>query len=145
MFAAIIRSEAESPAVAYFSMEFGLDPALPTYSGGLGMLAGDHVRAAADNALPLVGLTLLYHKGYFRQHLDAAGNQTESPFQWDPSGFLEDVGKRVSINIEGRKVAIRAWRYVVKGTSNYSVPVYFLDTGLQENSAQDQALSATMR
>ena len=67
-------------AVAYFSMEVGLDPAMPTYSGGLGVLAGDTLRAAADLGVPVVGMTLLYRSGYFRQHLDERGNQTESHY-----------------------------------------------------------------
>ena len=70
--------------VAYFYMEVGLDPAMPTYSGGLGMLAGDTLRAAADLGIHMVGVTLLHRKGYFRQHLDALGNQTESPAIWSP-------------------------------------------------------------
>jgi starch phosphorylase len=65
--------------VAYFSMEVGLDSSMPTYSGGLGVLAGDTLRAAADLGLPMIGVTLLHRKGYFRQSLDAGGNQTESP------------------------------------------------------------------
>jgi len=96
--------------VAYFSMEVGLDPAIPTYSGGLGMLAGDTLRAAADLAIPMVGMTLLHRKGYFRQHLDAWGNQTESPAVWSPEKFLESMQPRISVTIEGQKVQIQAWR-----------------------------------
>ncbi len=77
--------------VAYFSMEVGLLSAMPTYSGGLGVLAGDTLRAAADMGLPMIGITLLNRKGYFRQHLDAKGNQTESPVIWNPDKFLEPL------------------------------------------------------
>jgi len=129
------------PAVAYFSMEVGLDPAMPTYSGGLGMLAGDTLRAAADLGIPVVGVTLLHRKGYFRQHLDAWGNQSESPAVWAPEKFLEPLPPRASVTIEGRTVQIRAWRYILQGVSGHTVPVYLLDTALPENSPWDQALT----
>jgi len=129
------------PTVAYFSMEVGLDPAMPTYSGGLGMLAGDSLRAAADLAIPMVGVTLLHRKGYFRQHLDAWGNQSETPAVWSPEEFLEPLPPRASVTIEGRTVQIRAWRYILHGVSGHTVPVYFLDTALPENSPWDQTLT----
>lgn len=125
--------------IAYFSMEVGIDPSLPTYSGGLGILAGDTLRAAADLGVPMIGMTLLHRKGYFRQHLDSNGNQSESPSEWSPEKILEPMEPRVSVTIEGRQVHIRAWRYLVRGASGYTVPVYFLDTALPENSASDQA------
>lgn len=130
--------------VAYFSMEVGLDPAMPTYSGGLGVLAGDTLRAAADLSIPMVGVTLLHRKGYFRQHLDDRGNQTESPAVWSPEEFLEPLSARVSINIEGRTVNIRAWRYTLHGLSGHIVPVYFLDTLLDENSEWDRTLTDSL-
>lgn len=127
--------------VAYFSMEVGLDPAMPTYAGGLGMLAGDTLRAAADLGIHMVGVTLLHRKGYFRQRLDAEGNQTESPAAWSPEKLLKSLEPRVSVNIEGRKVDIRAWSYAVHGVTGYSVPVFLLDTALPENSDWDQTLT----
>lgn len=127
--------------VAYFSMEVGLDPAMPTYAGGLGMLAGDTLRSAADLGIHMVGVTLLHRKGYFRQHLDAQGNQTESPATWSPEKFLEPLQPRASVTIEGRKVNIRAWSYVVRGVSKHDVPVFFLDTALPENSPWDQTIT----
>src|SRR5215510_15296859 len=75
--------------VAYFSMEIALDKAIPTYSGGLGVLAGDTLRSAADLSVPVVGVTLLHRKGYFEQHIDAAGNQTETPSEWNPEDLLD--------------------------------------------------------
>jgi starch phosphorylase len=126
---------------AYFSMEVGLDPAMPTYSGGLGILAGDTLRAAADLAIPIVGVTLLHRKGYFLQHLDAGGNQSESPSDWNPEEFLEPLEPRVAVIIQGREVHIRAWRSVVVGITGHTVPVYFLDTNLPENSPWDQTLT----
>ncbi len=129
------------PTVAYFCMEVGLDPAVPTYAGGLGMLAGDTLSAAADLGVPMVGLTLLHRKGYFRQHLDREGQQTESPANWSPEGLLEPMPERVSVTIEGRPVYIRAWLYRLNGISGHTVPVYFLDTALPENTPWDQTLT----
>ena len=80
------------PRTAYFSMEIALDPSIPSYSGGLGILAGDTLRAAADLGYPIVGVTLLYKKGYFRQSLSATGIQSERPEQWNPSEKLQNVG-----------------------------------------------------
>jgi len=131
----------QSPAVAYFSMEVGLDPAMPTYSGGLGVLAGDTLRAAADLGVPMAAVTLLHRKGYFDQHLDAQGNQTEGPSVWSPEAFLEPLPPRVSVTVEGRQVQVRAWRYLVRGLSGHAVPVYLLDTALAENDPWDQALT----
>lgn len=128
-------------SIAYFSMEVGIDPRMPTYSGGLGILAGDTLRAAADVGVPQVGVTLLHRKGYFRQGLDAHGNQTERPYEWSPESILEPLEPRVSVTIEGRSVRIRAWRYVVHGLSGHVVPIYFLDTALPENSPADRALT----
>jgi starch phosphorylase len=127
--------------VAYFSMEFAVDPKMPTYSGGLGILAGDAMRAAADLGIPAVGITLLHRKGYFQQHLDSNGNQSESNVNWSPEEFLELLPPRVSISIAGRQVQVQAWRYIVHGEFGYSVPVYFLDTSLPENSPEDQSLT----
>ena len=127
--------------VAYFSMEVGIDPVMPTYSGGLGVLSGDTLRAAADLGVPMVGVTLLHRKGYFRQHLDANGNQTESPSIWTPKEFLEPMPFHVPVTIEGRQVLVTAWRYVIYGTGGHPVPVYFLDTALPQNSTWDQALT----
>jgi starch phosphorylase len=128
--------------VAYFSMEIALDPAIPTYSGGLGILAGDTVRAAADAGLPMLAVSLLYRKGYFRQRLDEAGNQREGPVEWSPETFLESVPRaQVTLALEGRDVLVRAWRYVVHGVSGATVPVYLLDTAVSANGPEDQALT----
>ncbi len=131
----------DSHTIAYFSMEVGLEPAMPTYSGGLGVLAGDTLRAGADLAIPIVGVTLLHRKGYFLQHLDAGGNQSESPSDWNPEEFLEPLEPRVAVIIQGKEVHIRAWRGVVVGVTGHTVPVYFLDTNLPENSPWDQTLT----
>src|ERR1044071_7901791 len=110
------------PSVAYFSMEIALDKAIPTYSGGLGVLAGDTLRSAADLALPVVGVTLLHRKGYFEQQIDEAGNQSESPSEWQPERALEAVDARATVIIEGRPVVVRAWKYAVRGVSGHEVP-----------------------
>ena len=120
--------------IAYFSMEIGLDTAIPTYSGGLGVRAGDTLRAAADMGLPMVVVTLLHRQAYFRQHLDATGQQSESPVVWSPEEVLEPLSPRVTVTIEGRSVQVCAWRHVVRGVFGQTVPVYFLDTAYLENS-----------
>lgn len=130
-----------SATVAYFSMEVGVDPAMPTYSGGLGILAGDTLRAAADLGVDMVGVTLLHRKGYFQQHLDGSGKQTESAAAWLPEQLLEPMLPIVSVVIEGRQVAVRAWRYLVRGLGGHCVPVYFLDTALEQNSPWDRTLT----
>jgi glycogen phosphorylase len=122
-------------------MEIALDKAIPTYSGGLGVLAGDTLRSAADLAVPLVGITLLHRKGYFAQHLDASGNQTEAPVDWSPEKRLEAMDVRATVQIEGRPVHIRAWKYAVIGVTGHEVPVYLLDTQLEENSEWDRTLT----
>ena len=136
-----IMSPGQLPRIAYFSMEIGLESNLPTYSGGLGVLAGDTLRSAADLGLHMVGVSLVYREGYFRQHLDAQGNQTESPASWTPEKILEPMEPQVTIAIEGRQVKVRAWRYEIQGLFGHQVPVYFLDTALPENSSWDQTLT----
>jgi starch phosphorylase len=133
-----------SPRVAYFSMEIALEPDVPTYSGGLGILAGDTLRSAADLGAPLVAITLAYRKGYFRQILDPAGNQFEQPQDWDPETQFSEVGPRVSVEIEGRPVTIRAWKYVITGVTGDIVPVYLLDTDLPENAEYDRSLTDSL-
>jgi glycogen phosphorylase len=130
--------------VAYFSMEICLEQAIPTYSGGLGVLAGDTLRSAADLSVPLVAVTLLHRKGYFQQHLDASGQQTETPVAWSPEKVLEPVDARSSVMIEGREVQVRAWMYRVKGVRGHEVPVFLLDTMLPENSDWDRTLTDTL-
>ncbi|MCR4438463.1 MAG: alpha-glucan family phosphorylase [bacterium] len=127
--------------VAYFSMEIGLQQEIPTYSGGLGVLAGDTIRSAAAMRVPLVAVTLLHRKGYFRQELDEQGRQVERPVAWDVESHLVETKARVPLTIEGRTVYVRAWKYVVCGASGFGVPVYFLDTDLPENSDWDRTLT----
>jgi glycogen phosphorylase len=129
------------PKIAYFSMEIGFDSRIPTYAGGLGILAGDFIRSAADMRVPIVGVTLAHRKGYFFQQFDASGWQKEEPANWIIDDFMTDTGIRATVTLEGREVQIRAWKYEVSGNDGYAVPVYFLDTDLQENSAWDRTLT----
>lgn len=139
-----MKSKLTLPTVAYFSMEIALDPAIPTYSGGLGVLAGDTLRSAADIGAPLIAVTLVYREGYFRQRLDSAGNQSEEPQRWDPEHVLAPVEGRVTIEIERRPVVVRAWKYTVQGVTGEAVPVYLLDTNVPENAPEDRALTNSL-
>ena len=127
--------------IAYFSMEIALDEAIPTYSGGLGILAGDTLRSAADMKVPTVGVTLLHRKGYFYQRLDPSGWQTEEPVEWVVEDYLQEQSPRISVTLEGREVLVRAWKFDVVGTGGSVVPVYLLDTDLPDNSDWDRTLT----
>ncbi len=128
-------------SIAYFSMEMALRPDMPTYSGGLGVLAGDTIRSSADLKLPMVAVTLVHRQGYFAQKLDASGWQTEAPVTWDVAKFCRELPPRIPVGIEGRTVHVRAWQHTVKGISGHEVPVLLLDTDLPENSEWDRALT----
>jgi len=125
-------------------MEIALENHIPTYSGGLGVLAGDTIRAAADIRLPMVAVSLLYRKGYFRQRLSEEGAQTEEPVEWAVEKHLQEEEPRVSVTLEGRKVELRAWRYTVKGVRGYEVPVYLLDADLPSNDQRDRELTGQL-
>lgn len=127
--------------IAYFSMEIALESPIPTYAGGLGVLAGDTIRSAADMGIPMVAVSLLPHKGYFHQKLDETGWQTEEPVQWRTDDYLTRLDARAYVEIEGRQVTLCVWLYEVKGTDGHTVPVYLLDTDLQENSEIDRSLT----
>ena len=130
--------------IAYFSMEIALETGMATYSGGLGVLAGDTIRSAADLKVPVVAVTLLHRKGYFYQRLDAQGQQTEEPVEWVVADFLDETKARTTVTIEGRTVHLRAWRYQVLGVTGGTVPVYFLDADLPENAEQDRGLTDSL-
>jgi starch phosphorylase len=127
--------------IAYFSMEIAVNPGMPTYSGGLGILAGDTIRSAADLKVPMVAVSLLHRKGYFYQRLDPNGWQKEEPAEWVVEAFLREMPERVSVVIQDKPVQIRSWKYSVTGIEGFEVPVYFLDTDLPENSEWDRALT----
>ena len=130
--------------VAYFSMELAVNNSIPTYAGGLGILAGDMLRSAADLGVPMIGVSLLYRKGYFRQRFDESGWQFEEPEKWNPYEELIELRERVSLTLDGRKVAVRAWLYKVIGSRGDIAPVIFLDTDLPENTEDDRAITASL-
>jgi len=119
--------------IAYFSMEIEVNSLIPSYSGGLGVLAGDLLRSFADMRVPAAGVTLLPRKGYFFQHVDRDGNQTESPMNWNPEDLLKLEDKEVTVPIGDRELYVRAWRYDLKETGDWVIPVYFLDTDFEKN------------
>lgn len=131
----------DEPQIAYFSMEIGLEDGLPTYAGGLGILAGDTIRAAADLGIPMVAVTLLHRKGYFYQTLDAEGGQVETPVEWPIDDFLREEAPRIRLEVSGRSVRVRSWSREVKGVKGHVVPVYFLDTDLPENDPEARTLT----
>jgi starch phosphorylase len=141
---AVTRALQGQQKIAYFSMEIALESAMPTYSGGLGVLAGDTLRSAADMRVPIVAVSLLHRAGHFRQQLDESGSQAEQPVDWKVSNFLTEMPVRAVIPIEGRKVSLRCWKYQVEGVTGYSVPVYLLDTDLAENSEWDRKLTSVL-
>ena len=130
-----------SGLVAYFSMEIAIHPLMPTYSGGLGVLAGDTLRSMADLGVPLVAFSLVHRKGYFQQHLDATGKQTEDIQPWNPEDFCVEEKARVTVSIEDRVVTVRCWRYELVGRYGHIVPIYLLDTDLEGNSGWDRGLT----
>lgn len=131
-------------SVAYFSMEIAIEPKVPTYSGGLGVLAGDMLRAAADLDIPMVGVSLLHRQGYFRQSLDHRGTQSEAVEEWNPEDWLTEMPQHAAIWLESREVHIRAWRYVVHGPGGGEAVAYFIDTMLPENDPQDRELTGQL-
>lgn len=136
----------EKMSVAYFSAEFGIHESLPIYSGGLGILAGDHLKSASELGIPLVGVGLLYQQGYFRQYLNADGWQQE---RYPENDFytmacqLEKDAKgnplRISVEYPGRLVHAQVWRVQVG-----RVPLYLLDSNLPENSKEDREITAQL-
>jgi len=122
-------------------MEIAIQPAMPTYSGGLGVLAGDTLRSAADLGVPLVAFTLAHRKGYFQQHLNNTGDQTEDIQPWNPADFCTEEAPRITVSVEGRVVTVRAWRYDLEGRSGHVVPIYLLDTDVDGNSGWDRGLT----
>jgi len=127
--------------VAYFSMEIALENNFPSYSGGLGVLAGDTLKSAADLGLPCIAISLLYHKGYFQQKIDKNGNQKTSNVNWNPQDFLQPMPQIAKINLEGKELFLKCWRYVIRGVTGKEVPIFFIDTNLAENALEHQNLT----
>jgi len=129
------------PKIAYFSMEIGIDGHIPTYSGGLGILAGDTLKSCADLNVPIVGITLLSEKGYFYQKLDEDGNQIELPIEFAVSDYLKLLPSKCNVTIEDRKVKLHVWYYQIVGINGYIVPVFFLDSNVEGNSEWDRNIT----
>jgi starch phosphorylase len=129
------------PRIAYFSMEIAIRSDIPTYSGGLGVIAGDTVRSSADLGLPIVAVSLVSRAGYFLQEIDARGRQIEHPDTWDPAREATPLGAKVAVRIEERDVWVRGWLTVLDGQMNGRAPIILLDTDLDENRAEDRELT----
>ncbi len=145
MNSSVIDGHLYDPKIAYFSMEIGLETQIPTYSGGLGVLAGDTLKSCADLGLPAVGLTLLYREGYFRQEINEEGRQVERPVEWDPSEKLTLLPEKIVLNeIEGRDILVQAWVILYRGIRGDRLPILFLDTCIEGNSEEDKALCTSL-
>jgi len=127
--------------IAYFSMEIALANEIPTYSGGLGILAGDTMRSAADLEIPMVAVSLVSRAGYFKQEIDKKGIQQEQPDPWNPAEFAKPLNAKIAVNIEGRQVWVGGWFYELKGHMNGRQPVILLDTDLDENQQEDRQIT----
>lgn len=127
--------------VAYFSMEIALRNEIPTYAGGLGILAGDTIRSAADLTVPMVGVSLISRAGYFHQQLNAQGQQTEQADFWEPDKWTRALDAKIAVQIEERTVWVSTWLYVVEGYMGGQQPVLLLDTDLNENHPDDREIT----
>lgn len=129
------------PRVAYFSMEIAMESDIPTYSGGLGVLAGDTLRAAADIGVPMVAVTLVSRAGYFRQEIDPQGRQIEHADDWDPARYATRLQATVALELEDRQVWVGGWLYVLSSLVDGGVPVLLLDTDLPVNDPRDRDIT----
>ncbi|HEU4625388.1 MAG TPA: alpha-glucan family phosphorylase [Steroidobacteraceae bacterium] len=136
-----LQEATREPRVAYFSMEIALRSEIQTYAGGLGVLAGDTLRAAADLSLALVGVSLVSREGYFHQEIDEHGRQIERAATWDPARWAQPLDAKVAVRIAGRAVWVGAWLYVIESHMGGVAPVVLLDTDLPENAPDDRKLT----
>jgi len=123
-------------------MEVGVSRYIPTYAGGLGVLAGDILKSFADMGTPVIGVTLLNAKGYFNQIINENGDQLEQPVEWNPATYMTLMPNVVSVNIENREIKIKAWRLMIRGQGGYNIPVYFLDTNVEGNTEYDKTITS---
>jgi starch phosphorylase len=137
----VLSAFIHQPRIAYFSMEIALHHEIPTYSGGLGVLAGDTMRSAADMELPMVAVSLVSRAGYFRQEIDASGRQLEFEQSWDPGHWAVPLEARIAVTIAGRTVWVGGWLYTLKGHMNGLQPIILLDTDLADNDAEDRKIT----
>jgi starch phosphorylase len=140
------KDAARSLVIAYFSAEFGIHESIPVYSGGLGVLSGDHLKSASDLGLPLVGVGLMYREGYFRQYLTVDGWQQERYPENDffnlpliPELKPDNTPLLVGVPLPGREVFVRVWRIQVG-----RVPLYLFDSNIPQNSAEDRTITARL-
>lgn len=129
------------PRVAYFSMEIAIENEIPTYSGGLGVLAGDTLRAAADIGVPMVAVTLVSRAGYFRQEIDPQGCQIEHADDWEPARYATRLQATVALDLEDRQVWVGGWIYELSSRVDGCVPVLLLDTDLPVNDPRDRDIT----
>src|SRR6201992_3791628 len=126
--------------IAYFSMEIALSKSPPTYSGGLGMLAGDTLRSAADMGANMVAVSLVHRRGYFKQQLDAVGQQSQLAVPWQPE-TLPSAEHTITLRLQGRDLTLRAWRFDVVGVTGHVIPVFLLDSDVEGNNPYDRTLT----
>ena len=127
--------------IAYFSMEIALEQGIKTYSGGLGILAGDILRSAADLKLPMIGVTLISRHGYFEQRINKQGEQEEIPATDYDFSKLEKIKETAEIVIENKKIKIAAWIYKIQSPDGFEIPVFLLDTDLPGNPSEYRELT----
>ena len=127
--------------IAYFSAEIGISSSIPTYSGGLGVLAGDHIKAAGDAGISMCAITLLYKEGYFKQRIDEEGVQTETYPRFDPDPLIKQMDLNFSIQLRNRKVFIQVFKFEYVADSGDRVPIFFLDTDTDKNIDEDRFIT----
>ena len=127
--------------IAYFSAEIGISSSLPTYSGGLGVLAGDHIKASGDIGLNMCAITLLYREGYFKQRIDEDGIQTETYPRFDPHPSLKKLDVKFTLRLRERNVWVQAYQFDYVGHGGHTIPLYFLDTDVEENFDDDRNIT----
>jgi starch phosphorylase len=137
-----MRSFLETPRVGYFSMEIAVKSEIPTYSGGLGVLAGDTIRSCADLRIPLIAVTLVSREGYLKQKIAQDGTQLEYPDKWEPSNYMTLLPNQVDVEIAGKNVAVKAWIYDHESVTGGVVPVIFLDTNVEGNTSEDKEITS---
>jgi starch phosphorylase len=136
-----MHSFINGPKIAYFSMEIGVDSKIPTYSGGLGVLAGDVIRSGSDLRLQLVAVTLVSKKGYLKQKITSDGRQLEYPEEWNPAQYVKLLPQTVNLRICGRPVTVGAWVYEQESLTGGTIPVLFLTTDVEGNSSEDRGIT----
>lgn len=130
--------------VAYFTMEIGLSRDIPTFAGGLGVLAADIMRSVADLSVSGACMTMRWQHGYLQQKINADGTQAYSQTEWEPEKFLKRLPNKITVHLENHDVQVGVWVLELKGRSGHIVPVYFLDTDLPENSDADRGITSQL-